>query len=95
MNAYASLAKNSLNIDSKSRKLASHGTRTIQRSCTVMVVNAFWDVMPCNLVGMYRHFCGTYCPYLITLRMEAAGSSKILVPTYQITVEPIAPILLP
>jgi hypothetical protein len=29
------------------------------------------------------------------LRMEAAGSSKILVPTYQITVEPIAPILLP
>jgi hypothetical protein len=40
-------------------------------------------MMPCSLVGKYRHFCGTYCLCLPILRMEAADSSKILVPTHQ------------
>jgi hypothetical protein len=47
-----------------------------------MKMTVFWDV-PCNLVEIYQHFRGAYCP--ITLMMEVASTSETYVNFYQAT----------
>jgi hypothetical protein len=29
----------------------------------------FWDMTPCNVVGIYSHFGGIYCPHLQDKRL--------------------------
>jgi hypothetical protein len=47
-------------------------------------VAVIWDVMPCGLVGAYRHFRVTECLYYhMTLMLEAVVSSETSVHIYQ------------
>lgn len=49
-------------------------------------ITVFWDLVSHSSVDKYQDFGETYCLYLLgNLRMEAAGSSKILVCIFQIT----------
>jgi hypothetical protein len=46
-----------------------------------MKMAVFWVVVPYSLVEVYRRFRGTYC--LISLMMEAEGTSETLANFYQ------------
>jgi hypothetical protein len=56
--------------------------------CTVvnMRITVFWDVVPCNLVEVYRHFRGSCCLHHHgILMMEAASTFETSVNFYQAT----------
>jgi hypothetical protein len=36
---------------------------------------AFWNVVPCSPLHVYRHFGGMYCPYFYYLVCEAIGAA--------------------
>jgi hypothetical protein len=48
-----------------------------------MKMTAFYDVEPCSLVEVDRHFRGYYC--LIALMMEAVSTSETSVNFYETT----------
>jgi len=53
----------------------------------------FWDVVPCSVADSYQHFsgaCSLHCQvkrlsHYSTMKMEAGGSSKLLLYTLQST----------